>query len=89
MVFIEKILDTRLQIHENNFWIIQRKKILEPKDIKTRPLKDLTKESIFNIIHHSNKFRVNLKNANVLDLFSVWALLVLSVFKRCEKSDFC
>ena len=24
------------------------KKILEPKDIKTRPLKDLTKESIFN-----------------------------------------
>ena len=46
------------------------KKILEPKDIKTRPLKDLTKESIFNIIHHSNKFKVNLKNANVLDLFS-------------------
>ena len=46
------------------------KKILEPKDIKTRPLKDLTKESIFNIINHSNKFRVNLKNANVLDLFS-------------------
>ena len=31
------------------------KKILEPKDLKTRPLKDLTKESIFNIINHSNK----------------------------------
>ena len=46
------------------------KKLIEPKDIKTRPLKDLTKESIFNIIHHSNKFKVNLKNANVLDLFS-------------------
>ena len=28
------------------------KKIFEPKDIKTRPLKDLTKESIFNIINH-------------------------------------
>ncbi len=46
------------------------KKILEPKDIRTRPLKDLTKESIFNIINHSNKFKINLRNSNVLDLFS-------------------
>ena len=46
------------------------KKILEPKDIKTRPLKDLTKESIFNIINHSSKFKINLKNSNILDLFS-------------------
>ncbi len=45
------------------------KKILEPKDIFTRPLKDLTKESIFNIISHSNKFEVDLENSNVLDLF--------------------
>ena len=46
------------------------KKILDPKDIKTRPLKDLTKESIFNIIDHSNKFKVEVVGANVLDLFS-------------------
>ena len=46
------------------------KKILEPKDIKTRPLKDLTKESIFNIIKHSNKFKVSIENSVVLDLFS-------------------
>ena len=46
------------------------KKILEPKDIRTRPLKDLTKESIFNIINHSKKFKINLKNSNILDLFS-------------------
>ena len=46
------------------------KKLLEPKDIKTRPLKDLTKESIFNVIDHSNKFKVDLIGANVLDLFS-------------------
>ena len=46
------------------------KKIFEPKDIKTRPLKDLTKESIFNIINHSNKFKVRLAGAKVLDLFS-------------------
>ena len=46
------------------------KKILEPKDFNTRPLKDLTKESIFNIIIHSNKFNVKLDNSNILDLFS-------------------
>ena len=38
--------------------IFKGKKILEPFDIKTRPLKDLTKESIFNILKHSNKFRL-------------------------------
>ncbi len=46
------------------------KKILNPKDKLTRPLKDLTKESIFNILHHSNLININLKEANVLDLFS-------------------
>ena len=46
------------------------KKLLEPKDKETRPLKDLTKESIFNIINHSNKFSIDIKKANVLDLFS-------------------
>ena len=46
------------------------KKLLEPKDKETRPLKDLTKESIFNIINHSNKFSINIKKAYVLDLFS-------------------
>ena len=46
------------------------RKILEPTDKKTRPLKDLVKESIFNIINHSKKFDLNLKNSNVLDLFS-------------------
>ena len=46
------------------------KKIFEPKDDKTRPLKDLTKESIFNIIQHSNKFNIDLKKSYILDLFS-------------------
>tara|TARA_B100000767_G_scaffold227061_1_gene216884 strand:+ start:1254 stop:1817 length:564 start_codon:yes stop_codon:yes gene_type:complete len=46
------------------------KKLLEPKDKVTRPLKDLTKESIFNIIQHSNKFKVEVDNSNILDLFS-------------------
>ena len=46
------------------------KKLIEPKNKETRPLKDLTKESIFNIINHSNKFSINIKKAHVLDLFS-------------------
>ena len=37
------------------------KKILQPKDQITRPLKDLTKESIFNIIKHSNLLKLKLK----------------------------
>ena len=46
------------------------KKILQPKNKQTRPLKDLTKESIFNILNHSNKFKINVENSIVLDLFS-------------------
>ena len=46
------------------------KKLIEPKDKETRPLKDLTKESIFNIINHSNKFLIDIKKSYVLDLFS-------------------
>ena len=46
------------------------KKILLPKDKLTRPLKDLTKESIFNIIKHSKLLDMNLENSNILDLFS-------------------
>ena len=46
------------------------KKILQPKNEQTRPLKDLTKESIFNILNHSNKFKISVENSIVLDLFS-------------------
>jgi len=46
------------------------KKILQPKDFNTRPLKDLTKESIFNIIVHSKKVKFDLENSNILDLFA-------------------
>ena len=46
------------------------KKILLPKDKLTRPLKDLTKESIFNIIKHSKLLNINLENSSILDLFS-------------------
>ena len=50
--------------------LFKGKKIIQPKDIKTRPLKDLTKESIFNIISHSNKFNLDFAQSQILDLFS-------------------
>ena len=46
------------------------KKIIDPIDKSTRPLKDLVRESIFNILDHSINEFINLKNAKVLDLFS-------------------
>ena len=49
---------------------LKGRKILAPDDIKTRPLKDLTKESIFNILKHSNKFNIRIKNSVILDLFA-------------------
>ena len=49
--------------------LFKGQKILTPKDKKTRPLKDLTKESIFNIIKHSNKFKISFSDTVVLDLF--------------------
>jgi 16S rRNA (guanine966-N2)-methyltransferase len=50
--------------------VFRGKKILQPSDNSTRPLKDLTKESIFNIIKHSNKFKIDFEKSYVLDLFS-------------------
>ena len=62
------------------------KKILEPKDIKTRPLKDLTKESIFNILNHSKKFKINLENSEILDLFSGVGSFGIECLSRGVKS---
>ena len=50
--------------------ILRGKKILNPTDKLTRPLKDMVRESIFNIIEHSKNEYIDLKNAKVLDLFS-------------------
>ncbi len=62
------------------------KKILNPEDMNTRPLKDLTKESIFNIIKHSNKFKINLENSYVLDLFSGVGSFGIECLSRGVKS---
>ena len=41
-----------------------------PKNKNTRPLKDLVRESIFNLLTHSNKISFKIEKSNVLDLFS-------------------
>ena len=41
-----------------------------PADKKTRPLKDMVRESIFNFLNHSNKILFRLEKSNVLDLYS-------------------
>ena len=40
------------------------------KNSTTRPLKDIVKENMFNILSHSRTIKVNLINSNVLDLYS-------------------
>ena len=39
---------------------LKGRRVIQPKDRLTRPLKDLTKESIFNIIKHSNLIKINI-----------------------------
>ena len=45
-------------------------KIFESLDKNTRPLKDLVKESILNILEHSKEANIKINNSIVLDLFS-------------------
>ena len=46
------------------------KKLIQPLDKNTRPLKDITKESIFNLIVHSKFIDVDFKKSIILDLFA-------------------
>ena len=72
-----------MRIISGNF---KGKKILLPKDKLTRPLKDLTKESIFNIIQHSKLLDINLENSKILDLFSGVGSFGLECLSRGAKN---
>ena len=61
------------------------KKILNPINKKTRPLKDMVRESIFNILNHSNLLSVELKECLVLDLFSGVGSFGLEAISRQAK----
>ena len=71
MVFLEGILAgerlKKMRIISGNF---KNKKLNFPKNFKTRPLKDRVRENIFNIIEHSNKIDVRVKNSQILDLYA-------------------
>ena len=65
------------------------KKIIQPLDKNTRPLKDLTKESIFNLIFHSKFFSMNFEKLNILDLFAGSGSFGLECLSRsCEHVTF-
>tara|TARA_B100001057_G_scaffold401180_1_gene412595 strand:- start:2066 stop:2632 length:567 start_codon:yes stop_codon:yes gene_type:complete len=58
------------------------KKIILPIDKKTRPLRDLVKESIFNLISHSKIFSCVIHGSNILDLFSGSGSFGLECYSR-------
>ena len=45
-------------------------KLYLPQNKNTRPLKDQTKESIFNLLIHSKKMDFKLEESNILDLYA-------------------
>tara|TARA_B100000674_G_scaffold459415_1_gene436542 strand:+ start:117 stop:677 length:561 start_codon:yes stop_codon:yes gene_type:complete len=61
------------------------KNINLPKDKTTRPLRDLVKEALFNVIAHSNKININIKNSVILDLFSGSGSFGLEAISRGAK----
>ena len=50
--------------------LFKGKKINFVNEKITRPLRDLVKESIFNILEHSNQIKVKIKTSVILDLYS-------------------
>ena len=57
-----------------------------PKDKNTRPLKDLTRESIFNLLTHSNKISFQFEQSNILDLYAGTGSFGLECLSRQAKS---
>ena len=49
---------------------LKGRKIFDTVDKSTRPLKDMVRESIFNILDHSKNESINFKKSKILDLFS-------------------
>ena len=56
------------------------------KNKQTRPLKDIARESIFNLIIHSNKFSFKIEQANILDLYAGTGSFGLECLSRQARS---
>ena len=59
-----------------------------PKNREVRPLKDLARESIFNVLAHSNKISFNLNQSKILDLYAGTGSFGLECLSREAKSVF-
>ena len=57
-----------------------------PRRKKTRPLKDMVRESIFNLLSHSNKISFQFEQSNILDLYSGTGSFGLECLSRQAKS---
>ena len=55
------------------------------KDKTIRPLKDLARESIFNVLNHSNKILFQLEKSNILDLYAGTGSFGLECLSRKAK----
>ena len=64
------------------------KKLIMPNDKLTRPLKDMAKESIFNVLTHASYINFHLKDSKVLDLFSGVGSFGLECISRGSKLVF-
>ena len=64
------------------------KKLILPNDKITRPLKDMAKESIFNILSHAKYVNFQLEDSKVLDLFSGIGSFGLECISRGSKYVF-
>ena len=64
------------------------KKLIMPNDKIPMPLKDIAKESIFNILTHSKYINFHIKDSNVLDLFSGIGSFGLECISRGSKFVF-
>ena len=58
------------------------------KNLSTRPLKDLVRESIFNLLTHSNKISFKFEKIRVLDLYSGTGSFGLECLSR-EAGNVC
>ena len=58
------------------------------KNNNTRPLKDIVKENIFNILKHSSLINLNIEKSNILDLYSGIGSFGIECISRGAKKVF-
>ena len=58
------------------------------KNKNTRPLKDIARESIFNLLKHSNKISFKFERSNILDLYAGTGSFGLECISRDSENVF-